>query len=380
MAPRHKLLLYNPTTGAQTAYIASDELRRLTIRHRLNAPGSIVVGLDQVNPKVQLFTLDTIVEDYRYDLEAGIDEYVEKVALFRTPVLQTNNEGYDSYSAFCTGLLDLVRRRVVAYTAGSSYATKNTSGNQAIYEYVYENAGAGANNVLRKYNGVTAGLSVVGGSGTSSNWVGGRAWKNLLETIRGIGQQTGVDFDLVRVGNTGLTFQFETYPGGFGTDLSLTGVGDSKVIFSMGFGNMGQPLYSFNRSEEVTVAIILGPGEAENRVVRVRTNVDALAASPWNSVEVTKNATQETTTAGLDSVGDELLDDKQARESFSFQPIQTKGYKYGKGANAQYWLGDKITARYGGIERDKRIIGVDIEWMGGDKPYENITVYLGDVR
>jgi hypothetical protein len=136
---------------------------------------------------------------------------------------------------------------------------------------------------------------------------------------------------------------------------------------------MSNPEYSLNRTGEITAVISMGEGLANNRVVALRTSATPLAESPWNQCEAARGASNEYTTAALQSGGDSFLAENQAKESFAFGVMQTRGSLYGR----EYFFGDLVTARYKGIERNKKIVGVTILLESG---HEDISLELSDVR
>jgi len=151
----------------------------------------------------------------------------------------------------------------------------------------------------------------------------------------------------------------------------LNAAGNAPVIFSLDLGNMQTPSYSLIRGAAVTAAIVLGQGVEGSREVVQRTSA-AINDSPLNRIESVGNANEEDTTAGLNSVGDAVLDKLQAKEDFDFQTLQIPGLLYGR----DYFLGDQVTARYKTIERQKQIIGVTINVTEG---VETIVIELGDI-
>ncbi|GAI16624.1 unnamed protein product, partial [marine sediment metagenome] len=113
-------------------------------------------------------------------------------------------------------------------------------------------------------------------------------------------------------------------------------------------------------------------GEGAARALEIRTDAGAIADSPWNRREMFADARNEDTAAALQDKGDRLLEERQAEESFSFDVIQTAACIYGR----DYFLGDLVTARYGDIETDKKIVGVGIVVQ---ENRDTISVELADV-
>jgi hypothetical protein len=178
-------------------------------------------------------------------------------------------------------------------------------------------------------------------------------------TLQGIALATEVDFDIVGVGDA--LYEFQVYDGQRGLDRTIEGLslatglnaaGNAPVVFALGRGNMAVPALSHNRSEEQNAFYVLGQGVEDERVVVVREDTDAQAISPWNRIEHTVSATQETETEGLNAVGDaELQLRAGSRDTLDFTVLQIPDTYYGK----DYHWGDRVTAEYRGEVFNKKI-------------------------
>lgn len=411
MAARYHIRVRD-TTGVVVGYLTT--WRRLEYTRRVNAPDSYSLALDGsaildsstggtfgsglfgsgtfgnpgpgagVSP-ADLFVLDALVEVWREDRAAvpAIPRYRDLDAFHRTGVRQTLASGLETFTSYGTGMADLLARRAIAYPAQSAGALKSGAGETVMKAFVEENAGPSATVANgRLAGGVTQGLTVEADAGRGSAWDGSRQNKGLLETCQEIAVATGIDFGVLRStppAPLGFSFRVKAYP--WGDDRTAVGInaatgrnaaGNAPVIFAVGFANMGAPVYSLNRGSEVNAVIVLGQGLESQRAFEERTNATAIAASPWNRREVIRNANQESTAAGLQSVGDAVLEELQARESFSFTVLQTNACRYGR----EYFVGDTVTARYHGTERHYQIREVTIVVEGGS---EVISVTVANV-
>lgn len=379
IAPRYRVDIKDQS-GAKVAVLT--DWSQLRIGRRLNGVDSHVLEFDGESALADLIGLDYQIEVWRRDQDAGFDWYREYEGFHRTGVRQTTNEGESLYTSYGVGYNDLINRRIILYAAQSTGAKKSGVGETVIKAYVNENAGPGATFPPRLLaSGVTQGLQMEADGGDGSAWEGSRAYQNLLAVVQEIGNATDVDFQVV--GITDGIFEFQARAAPWGEDRtnigmsSLTGlnaVGNAPVIFSLEYGNMMIPVYSLNRSSEVTAAIVLGQGQEASRTIAERTNPTAMTESPWNRIEATRSGTTETTAAGLNAIGDEFLVANQARESFNYQVLQVPSTLYGK----DYFLGDLVVARYKTIEVTKKIVGVDI--VCSKATPEQIGVVLADVN
>lgn len=375
MAARYKIRLKDQT-GVIVAEF--DDLRRLSYRHRINTPVPCVIQLHELAAPVALFEQDGQLELWRRDPVNGIPWYLEWEGLIVSYTRQADGSGDRTYTAYCTGYLDLLQRRTIAYRAGSAQADKSGTASTVMREFVRENAGDLATVANgREAHGVMPGLAIGADPAAGGTWVGGRFQKNLLDVLQGMADDAGIDFDLIgttpeyRIGGTvpipsHPDWEFRVYPGQRGRDLTLTGFDPfahedapqlGPVVFALEFGNMAVPQYSASQDGSINRVYVLGPGEGATRQIEVRANGAAGAMTQYNIREAARNASNAETVAQLQQIGDEVLAENQARESFAFQVLQIPSTLYGY----HYSWGDRVTARYGDIQRDKRIVGVSVD-------------------
>lgn len=379
MAPRYQIRLKD-VAGVQVALIT--DWYSLEFRRKVNGVDSCTLEIDGNLDVIDEFVLDGQLEVWRSDLAASpaIPLYLEYEGFHRTEIRHTTIEGRSTYSSLGLGYDHLLDRRIVLYASGFGRANKQLAGETAIKQYVNENAGPAATSPPRLLSsGVMAGLTIQPDGAAGAIWTGARAYRNVLDTLVEIARDSGVDFGVVGTGPA--TFEFRAQASPWGDDRTtvgldpatgLNGAGNPPVIFSLEFGNMEAPSYSKDRRAEVNAVIALGQGQEADRVLAERTDVAAIAESTWNRLEISKQANSESTAAGLQSIGDEALAALQAKEVFSFSALQIPSTLYGR----DYFLGDLVTARYGTIEQNKKIIGVRITVREGN---ETIVLELSDV-
>ncbi len=378
MATRYQFVLKN-LAGVRVATIT--DWRSLIYNRRVNGVGRYILTIAGDSALVPLFETDGQVEIYRRDQAAtpAFDWTLDFEGFHRTEVRSTNDQELSRYSSQGVDYTDLIARRAILFRKGTTGADKVAVGETAIKEYVDENAGPGALAASgRLFDGVTIGLVIEADGAAGSSWTGSRPFRPLLDVIREISKATTVDFDVVGTGAA--TFQFNSQVRPIGTDRTnngidpgtgLNGAGNAPVVFSLAFGNMREPTYALNRIAEATSVIVLGQGTEGSRVVVERNSAD-ITDSTWNRLEVVKNANQEDTNAGLNAVGDAMLDKLQAAETFTFNTLETVSLRYGR----DYFVGDTVTAEYQGIERDKQIVAAQISMAEG---VETIELELADV-
>ena len=355
--------------------------RSLRYNLRLNDVGDYQLEIDGELALVDLFVLDGQIEIRRRDIDAdpAIDWYTDFAGFHRTEARRHTDLGASIYTSSGADYKHLLARRAILYRDTSAGAGKSGPGETVMKAYVDENAGPSAVAPPRVFDGVFPSFTIQPDGAAGANWEGNKPYRPLLATLREIADATGVDFDVVAT--AAATFQFQAQAEPLGLDRTtvgrnpLTGLnaaGNAPLVFSLDYDNMGRPSYALHRLQEITAAIVLGQGGEGHRVLVERTSA-AVADSPWNRIEAVKNANQDEDTAALDARGDAFLEELQARESFGFDALQVPSTLYGR----EYFLGDRVTARYQTIERNYQIVGVGVRVMEG---HEDISIEVSIVK
>jgi len=380
MSARYKIHLKDQS-GSLVAII--DDYTNLSVSHRINSISSYNFQIDGNDDRIELIELDGQIEIYRSDAYNGIDWYLEFEGFHRSFTKQTFENGRKTYTSFGRGYNDLLNRRYIGYYSGTDQASKSGVGETIMKEFVDENAGPSATTPPRITDGVMLGLSIEADAARGDNWTGSKSWINLLTTCQEISNVSGIDFNIVGTGAQ--TFSFMVYGEQLGSDRSvagldpntgLNGAGEYPVVFSLNKGNMKLPSYSLKRSAEGNACLVLGEGIATDRETREVKDAAAILDSPWNRMEFSKDARNYSTDSGYQSVGEDAIEERQKKEAFNFNVMQVPSTLYGK----HYFFGDKVTGQYDDVERNKKIIAIDIivNNQGSDNP-ETLAVVLGDV-
>jgi hypothetical protein len=308
--------------------------------------------------------------DYQVEVWKRFSVYTGWVKVYegfhRTWVWQSDNNGSEMFTSYGAGYASLLARRIVAAYAGTVESSKSGKAETVIKEYVNENAGPGAST-----DRVMPGLYVEMDGQTGNDWQGGRSWNNLLEVCQDIANSGGGDFEVVGIGPSMYVFRWHT--GQLGYDRTLGNLyGNDPVIFSLQRNNMLTPVLSINNGQEYNCVYVLGQGEGTDRQVMIMHDASAVSSSPWNRVEVSRQATNEETEEALQTVGAEELTNGGAKTSVTFEASQTPASAFG----IHYGLGDLVTAIY--HQRvDKKIVKVSVAVGDND---ESIRLEMSDVR
>jgi hypothetical protein len=341
-----------------------DDYRTFSFSKIVNEGGSCTIEMHGKGAKVSLFTLDGQIEIWRRDIAYNIDWYLEWEGFIRKFLYEFDDSGDLKFTVNAFTYNSLLKRRIIAYTAGSAQTVKSAPADDVMKSIVRENLGADAL-VLngRILDGVMVGLSVAADTGEATVFAGQNSYKEVFEIISQIAKSNLVDFDIVGVGD-GL-FQFRTFFPTRGINLTTDGLsvttglnssGNAPVIFNPLLGNMDEPSYDEDRSEEKTVSIVAGQGTEEDRNVLVAYSA-AYTDSPFNQIEMMSDSRNSEGNDDLASDAALALSETQQKQTFEFKPIQTPTSAYGN----QYNWGDYVTAQFGNLSGiNKRIMKVSI--------------------
>lgn len=355
---RYQLRVFSPTTGALVTTITKWDF--LNYEKRVNDYHLLTIALEADDPNVAHFLLDAMIEVWRRN--DGGSWYKELVVLHRTPQYNLYENGRETFTSYCRGLNDLLHRRHVVYFANTAYTLKSAPADDVMKAFVRENATSAANIAARRSFGVffaqMQGLTVTADTSQAPVWAGARAWQNLHDILVDVSLPSGTDFEVVRVGDSGLAFEFNTYYPQRGVDRSST------LTFAPHLGNMKSVVMTKSRTEEANIVYVLGQGEDAARQVVPRVSAEVFAAntgSLWNWIETTRDARSQPGLAELQSFGDEQLKELAAQDQFEFEILQTDTRQYGR----DYDVGDIIRAEYRNVNATKKIVAVKVSMQEG---------------
>lgn len=342
-----------------------DNWLSLNFNHKQNSIGSLRFEIDGRDSRSELFELDGQIEVWRRNEGVDLDWYIEWEGFYRTPNELTTASDDERFVAHGTGYLGLLKRAWIEWPSMSSQGQKSDAGETVIKEIANENIGPGALSADgREKDHVFPGVTIEGDLGRGTTWSGSFAWKAALTTARKIALATGLIIDIVGTGPA--EFLFVVYDGQRGEDRTIGTT--TPLIFSTEFLNMGTPLLSINRGDEITSVTAIGQGiEDDRQTITVQSS--AITDSPWNDIEEVINSTQSTNDNELTSAAESELQAKKKLETLSFEVKQTASAFYGK----DYTWGTKATAKYKEYEQDIVIDDVNIT-INGSEAQEAITI------
>ncbi len=361
MAPLYELWIYNRAGVLQRQ--VTDFLRLEYVKER-NAVGLCSFDLRASHSAIAYLEADGFIEVLREDSDAGIARYVDFGGFYVDDWQRSaDSDGNTSFRANCPDYNDLLAREIVDWSANTANrSTFSAVAAETIAKtLVTYNIGASATvaNGRRRTSDLTGKtITVQADAAAGTVQTLSCAWQNLLTTLQGVAKTGGGDFAIVR--GTGAAWDFRWYPGQLGTDRSAT------IKFSLVYDNMESPSLTRNRLREKTVAAVGGQGQEDQRllVTRTGTNYNATYHSRVSFVQ----ASQSTTTAGLNQAGDARLSEMEARDELNFGIKQTAARRYGR----DYFHGDLVEGYYEGITATKQIVKTIVTVTGGGTQMESI--------
>lgn len=254
-------------------------------------------------------------------------------------------------------VLELLDRRIIAYTAGSAEAAQTDHVDDMMKAIVRQNLGSSASAArdLTDY-----GLMVQADTSLGLSLERRFAWQNVLTVLQNlseasVAQDAPIYFDIVPIFSANaITLEFQTFPDQRGVDRRYSS--GAPIVFGKEWGNLANPRLVFDYSDERNYIYVGGQGEGAFRQVEEITNAVRTGASVWNRRELFLQAADEETTAGLQNRGQAALENCAPKMRFNGSLLSVPGCLYGE----DWFLGDRVTASYAGRQFDGMITPVRV--------------------
>lgn len=337
-----------------------DELINLTIVRVANNIGAWKVNLPGDFDESLLKT-DNIFEFWRRPEGGSLSN--QMAGFYRKSRYYTDAAGLDFTELSGVDGNDLLRRRIVAYAAGSPQSTKTDNLDDMMKAVVRENLGVSGS---ASRNLTSLNFSVAPDFGDAPSMTRGFAWKPVLDVCKELAEAsyatgTALYFNCVPnfVSDNEVGFEFRTYINQPGIDTTI----QDGLVFGKEWGNMETPDYEFDRTNEQNYIYAGGQGEEADRViVEVHQNV-RIAKSPWNRCEGFADARNEETTGGVTAQALSALREGRTRIRFRGTLLDTPQSRYG----IEWNWGDRIYATYRGMQFEAVVTVVQISVDSGGK-------------
>lgn len=298
-----------------------------------------------------------IAKDRRIRIWRKPDDGAMRLAfegLIRRTKVTTSALGLTTRTVSGYDLTGLLKRRIVAFAAGSANAAMTDQADDMITEIVDDNFRTGAS-AARQISSTY--MTIAASPAAGPSLTKGFAYRNVLDVLRDIAdasRQAGtyLFFGIVPTGES--TFEFRTRTGEWGRDRSSDS--GNGLIFGMEFGNLSTPLLDEDATDEVNFAYGLGRGEEAARDVQTSEDTTRSGASIFARSEAAINAVLESTSAGVADVADGRVLKGRPLTLFTAKLLSVPGAVYGK----DYDFGDRVTATYDGRQFDCLIRAVTV--------------------
>jgi hypothetical protein len=261
------------------------------------------------------------------------------------------------------GAADLLRRRRIAYDAGTAYTTKSGAADDVLKAFVRENLGSlvDSNRDYTAGINVSSLLAVQGDAGLGATVSVAATRDRLLDTLQKVAQaatQAGkyLAFDIVW---NGTRLEFRTYVGQRGIDHRFPG-GLNPVILSAENGTLFEAIQDDDWTDEVTVVIAGGSGQGASRAIGTAADVARRDASPFGAIEEFTQQTDTASSSVLASLAAAHVRAGRPRQVLEGRVQDAPGVRYGR----EWGWGDYVTIQVEGVNADARVEAVTVSVEG----------------
>lgn len=353
----YEIFMYDHTGALQ---IVLGGWEYLEFSQRVNSPWNYIIRIehsyldDQVDFLRNTLVRDWIVEVYKSDEVTGVRRLVFE-GFHRTIVEQVRQSGTIIFTLYGTGYTQLLKRRIVIPVAGQDNLNYSGAAETVLKNFVDSQI----------INPVDTTRIFLGFTNETDLGVGGAAeysarYTNLFTVCTNVAEEGDVDFGVIG-GNTQGEFIFSVREL-WGTDRSVGNAGGyPPVIFDLFLHNMDIPIRSLSSSDEINHIYIGGQDAGAARTILEMSTTDE-SVSPWNRIEEFVDARQESTVAGLTTVGQNYLNKYAVRDTLSFNLLQSEGTRWLR----DWFLGDIITSRYFDLTFTHQIVEVRVVVSSGE--------------
>lgn len=369
MVANYQISIFDRITGELQTILDTTAVYQLRYSRLLNDVGKCVLEIPYTEDYESLFQLDTFLEVYRTDPMDTTAMQKEGTYFVRLFDRMENENNEERFLIGGVSLEHLLWRRMIDYRddplGAGGYSTKAGPGDDVILEYIDEQCGATAS-AARQFPAF-----IVAASGGIGQNVGARKTfkDNLLKVCQELAEQGEVDFYVERTTTNNLQAVCEVV----GSDKSKgTNYPTNPFVYLSPLrGNLGRPRLVQDRRKEGNYLYAQGEGGGDNRTLS-----EFIAAgttdSPYNRIEfyLSKSSAQKDAASQLQTAAIAKLQEKQAKIEFQFEPTAVDP---GNIYREDWDLGDILTVSWGLVERDVRVMEVDIQVDAGGEQL-NITL------
>lgn len=354
----HQLYLYTPT-GELLTIIPDKGFSGLNYGFRELEPGVLEFDLPG-DFDLSMLAIDGLIEVYRSYGGVGLGLEGDTAFFIRHPFISDSKDGTRFIHIKAFSAFELLKRRIVAYYAGTSYAEKtNITWDDMMRRFMQENYGGEAVDIFTWAADPTRDLSpwleIEPYYAWGASYNKAAAWQNIsdclleiAEAVRKSGQYCS--FDVVRTSPA--HFEFRVYLGPRGVDHSADSA--TPVIVSQERKNLLNPSLDFDWEEERNYIYGTGQGVEDERIIKTAQDDTRIGISPFNRREYNQDARQAKLEDSVQAEANSALEEFRPKRIFAGSISQTPGCIYG----VHWKWGDIVTAEYKGLSIDCHVDAV----------------------
>lgn len=350
----YEIMLKNP---AGQAIAILDDFVMLDSTRSVGAVGTTTISVPWNKYPNSFFPVDGIIEIWRQP--QGFSSYLEGETIWfiRKTRKALSEQGEWVLELTAVDTIDIINRRIVAYTDMSSYAVMTTYADDLMKAFWRSNAGDLAVDPTRNLLPFisTDPYFSMGPSLTKT-----AAWRNLLTTLSEIDQaafSAGIytTYDIIsNIPASGISLQFKTYTGQRGKDHRQTST--APVILDPERYSISAIENTFDATQLANFIYAGGEGADTNKIIQSGSDPASIGLSPFNRCEYYQDVPNGDTAAKVLTGALDQLRSMRLRRMYSAKVTDTPAMQYG----VQYKYGDFLTCGQGADAFDARLNAVNI--------------------
>lgn len=251
---------------------------------------------------------------------------------------------------------DLLRRRIVAYDAGTPETSKTDQADDMAKAIVRENFVSATDTARNLSSALFSVAPDVSAAPSLSKAFTRRRVLAVLQELAQAAAQAGTYMGFEVWAPTESSLEFRTYTKQRGADRRVST--SNALILSAETGTLGEIELDEDWADEATYVYAGGQGEGADRAIGTASNTTAIGESPFGRIEDFYQDNQTSDQTQLDDDADNALYAQRGRRIFSASVSDTSGAALG----VHYDWGDLVTAADGAVQIDCRVDPVHIQF------------------
>lgn len=360
MAATYSVILYD-ANGVQLAVLDNIiEARGAALEYALIENGVGVLTLTLPAPyDLRLFQKDGRIGVYRGVAGRALALDGQALWLIRSWREQIDERGKTTLQITAYHVNTLLDRRIVAYNAGSSQASKSGAADDMIKAIVRENF-ISATDSSRNVS-----LTCDADVSAAPTLRKGFARRNVLLVLQELAEssaQAGTHVAFGIIAPTPTTLQFVTRITSWGVDRRYPN-GSDPLLIGPAYGNVASATLDNDAAEEITYVYAGGQGEGDARTILTASDTARIAESPYGRIERFIDARHLSTATALADEADAAVREGRPRRTLEADATESPSAIYG----VHYGWGDLVTVAFMDTLIDCRIDAVTVRVVQAER-------------